>query len=212
LKKTTRQLGKRTSESPPHRVVENKNNGRPLFWNQLKEMPNVQLADYMRTQLASIVTYQRNILQHANKIGAALVIIKERLQHGEFQPWMKANCDLSPTTWRLYMRVALNWQTIEPLIGGKINSLEDADEFLAKQSGRPPLHDLPDDADPSEDTDDTSDHPSPDSQVRLVYTKPERTEYDTLIGFLIENGHAETASDAVLQSLRAQCQGLGYDA
>jgi hypothetical protein len=51
----------------------------------------------------------RDSVGHAHHAGDLLQQVKARLKHGEFGPWMEANCPFKPATARLYMKIAAEW-------------------------------------------------------------------------------------------------------
>lgn len=52
----------------------------------------------------------RDSVQHAITAGRLLIEVKARLPHGEFLPWLKANCsDVNQRTAQRYVQVAKNW-------------------------------------------------------------------------------------------------------
>jgi hypothetical protein len=64
------------------------------------------------SQLAQLATIandaHRNALPRAIEAGQALIDAKRLLKHGEWLPWLKANCVFSERTARVYMQVARN--------------------------------------------------------------------------------------------------------
>ncbi|MFG1417770.1 DUF3102 domain-containing protein [Xanthobacter sp. V0B-10] len=55
-----------------------------------------------------VVGYGKSMLAYAAKAGRDLIAVKGMLQHGEFKPWIKANCAFSYDRAAMYMRVAKN--------------------------------------------------------------------------------------------------------
>ena len=45
-------------------------------------------------------------VQHAMEAGGLLIEAKEKVGHGEWLPWLRANCEFSERTAQAYMRVA----------------------------------------------------------------------------------------------------------
>ena len=48
----------------------------------------------------------RTAKEIAAEIGGELIKVKQKLAHGEFMPWVEANCSFSDYTAKAYMRVA----------------------------------------------------------------------------------------------------------
>lgn len=53
-------------------------------------------------------------IKHAHFAGQMLCSAKDRVGHGNFTEWLEENFDGSVETARVYMRVARNWQRLEP--------------------------------------------------------------------------------------------------
>ena len=70
-------------------------------------------------------------VQHAIRCGELLIEQKDRLQHGEFGDWVKANCEFGQHTARIYMRAAE--QNERGLSFSSLNELLKSDR-AAKQS------------------------------------------------------------------------------
>jgi hypothetical protein len=56
-------------------------------------------------------------LSGARQIGTALIRVKSRLRHGEFQPWVERHCDFSYRSATNYIQVAEHWDQIEERLG-----------------------------------------------------------------------------------------------
>lgn len=63
-----------------------------------------QVAKYMR---ASASAEREECLAEAIYIGRRLIAVKASLKHGEFMPWVKANCLFSHNTARMYMNASI---------------------------------------------------------------------------------------------------------
>ena len=48
-------------------------------------------------------------LEHARKAGDLLIEAKAQVEHGDWLPWLEANCDFAPRTAQVYMQIARNW-------------------------------------------------------------------------------------------------------
>ena len=55
----------------------------------------------------------KKAISHALAAGRLLVEAKSQVKHGEWLPWLKANCDVSDRQAQRYMKLADNWQAIE---------------------------------------------------------------------------------------------------
>src|ERR1051326_5504531 len=54
----------------------------------------------------------RDALGHARVCGQLLLVVKGRLDHGEFLPWIKGNCEVSERQAQNYMRLARRWDEV----------------------------------------------------------------------------------------------------
>jgi hypothetical protein len=54
----------------------------------------------------------RRSLEHARRAGDLLIEVKSRLPHGEWLPWLVANCEFSERSAQGYMRLAREWDTV----------------------------------------------------------------------------------------------------
>lgn len=52
-------------------------------------------------------------LEYARAAGNLLIEAKARLRHGEWLPWVKANCRPAERTARLYMQIASQWDELQ---------------------------------------------------------------------------------------------------
>jgi hypothetical protein len=66
------------------------------------------LAATISEHLEAAETATRRGLEHAIAAGLLLIEAKELVAHGEWIPWLKANCRLSPRQAQVYMRLARN--------------------------------------------------------------------------------------------------------
>src|SRR5690242_3025151 len=53
-------------------------------------------------------------LEHALEAGRLLLEAKGRLEHGQWLPWLQANCDVSERLAQKYMRVAKELPKLDP--------------------------------------------------------------------------------------------------
>ncbi len=79
--------------------------------------------------------------------GAELLVVKAKLEHGQFRSWLKANIKCTPRQATDYMAVAEGWATIEAQIGssasvlslrGALRLLRPGGSALTKKSGKKP--------------------------------------------------------------------------
>jgi hypothetical protein len=61
----------------------------------------------------------RQSIQAARQAGDLLIRIKSRIEHGDWEKWLRTQCRISPRTARDYMNIAESWAIIEPLIDPK---------------------------------------------------------------------------------------------
>jgi hypothetical protein len=62
---------------------------------------------------ANIVEKLRRGLDHAIKAGSLLIEVKEHIEHGAFEPWVKRYCKFSIRTGQLYMQIARNKEKVK---------------------------------------------------------------------------------------------------
>jgi hypothetical protein len=80
----------------------------------LADAPKLEdLAKTIRECHAACQAIFQSSLLRAKEAGELLIRVKESLAHGEFGPWVDANCGFSPETARGYMRVARRWRELE---------------------------------------------------------------------------------------------------
>lgn len=71
------------------------------------------LATQINHEHAQAVDHAQKAIDCALQCGRLLIQAKGQLAHGEFLPWLKANCTVKQRQARAYMRIANNWATIE---------------------------------------------------------------------------------------------------
>lgn len=85
----------------------------------------------------------RSGLEHARRAGALLNQAKAAVPHGQWLPWLAANCpDISLRVAQMYMRVAARWPELEARANTKRVShlsIRDAVALLAEPSGAAPV-------------------------------------------------------------------------
>lgn len=75
-----------------------------------------RLAESINAHFAEIVSSGKNALQHALACGNDLLAAKAKMKHGEWMPWLEANCDVHHSTACKYMLLA---QELPPLLDSK---------------------------------------------------------------------------------------------
>ena len=71
-----------------------------------KDIALPDLATAINTQHQAVETSLRSAVEHATKAGDLLLQAKASVKHGEWLPWLSANCSMSERTARNYMRLA----------------------------------------------------------------------------------------------------------
>lgn len=71
------------------------------------DLPN--LAREINDAHRQVRMHGRGILMEAKRAGEALLVAKQQCRHGDFLPWLKANCEVSERHARRYMDVAQRW-------------------------------------------------------------------------------------------------------
>jgi hypothetical protein len=72
-----------------------------------------QLARHINEQHEQHVQATEQALDRARQAGALLIEVKDRLQHGQWLPWLRANCSqISERTARRYMTLARRWEEV----------------------------------------------------------------------------------------------------
>jgi len=81
----------------------------------LKREPSqlIDLADRINQEHRACEQSLRSGLQHALECGRLLAQAKKQLAHGEWLPWLKRNCAVTPRAAQGYMRVASRWPQLE---------------------------------------------------------------------------------------------------
>jgi Protein of unknown function (DUF3102) len=75
------------------------------------------LAAEIRQAHTGVQDAAKTAAKRAIEVGLALIEAKSLLKHGEWLPWLQANCAVSERTARLYIRLATNRERIELQIG-----------------------------------------------------------------------------------------------
>jgi hypothetical protein len=69
-------------------------------------------AEIMAAHTAAL-TASRSAVEHARRAGELLLQKKAQLAHGQWLPWLAANCDLKVRTAQEYMQIARGWPQLE---------------------------------------------------------------------------------------------------
>jgi hypothetical protein len=106
-----------------------------------RDLGTLDLIKQINTEYETILAAERHVLR-AIAVGEMLIACKDRVKHGEWEPWLKKNCaKIAPSTDRLYRQLADNREELERK--AKPLSLSDltvtqARELLAKPKPEKP--------------------------------------------------------------------------
>ena len=89
------------------------------------EINLLDLANRIRAAHTEVISATRHIVTHAIAAGDLLIGAKKALDHGQWLPWLKDNCDLSERTANRYMNVAKGKAKLEQLARDKSASVSD---------------------------------------------------------------------------------------
>lgn len=78
----------------------------------IEQLDLTTLADQINAAHVEVEQSLRRALQAAYTAGQALLEVKSRLNHGEFLPWVAANCHFSQRTANDYMQLANHWEAL----------------------------------------------------------------------------------------------------
>lgn len=107
-------------------------------YKTLQEMTEADVVGEIREAHRQVCLAIENMIHFAKRAGDLLIHAKATwCQHGDFTGWIDTHFQESPQTARGYMRVARNWNILEPEVGKTITSLRDAFEFLKKVAKLP---------------------------------------------------------------------------
>jgi Protein of unknown function (DUF3102) len=81
------------------------------------------LAATINEHLEAAEAATRRGLEHAIAVGALLIEAKELVAHGEWLPWLQANCRVSERSAQVYMRLARNRHKLDALKNESIADL-----------------------------------------------------------------------------------------
>lgn len=75
--------------------------------------------------------------------GELLILVKNQLPHGEFGPWVQANCIFSYRSARQAMRIAARWPELESKMANPANlTVDEATKLLADSKGDASIPDV----------------------------------------------------------------------
>jgi hypothetical protein len=96
------------------------------------------LAKEINTAHTGALSSSRTPLKHAKRAGDLLEQVKEELNHGDWEPWLAANCDLDLQMAQIYMRISRGLSKIEEHLNAYPNThfgITDARVLLGKKKG-----------------------------------------------------------------------------
>jgi hypothetical protein len=79
---------------------------------QQLEQPLVALAAEIEAEHAATQEAAQSALEHAVRCGELLIQAKAQVGHGDWLPWLEANCSFRPRTARAYMQLARAMPTL----------------------------------------------------------------------------------------------------
>jgi len=88
------------------------------------------LASRIKTAHKSITEHTRNIVDRAIEAGEALNQAKTKLDHGQWLPWLRNNCDLSERNAQIYMQLANNKSKLKSAEAADLSTLADVLRFI----------------------------------------------------------------------------------
>jgi Protein of unknown function (DUF3102) len=96
-----------------------------------------RLARQINAEHGHVRQAQEAMAGHARRAGELLVDAKKQVQHGEWLPWLAANCpDVSPDTAQVYMRIARRWPDL-PAERARFLSIRECLTILGPKDPRP---------------------------------------------------------------------------
>lgn len=98
-----------------------------LFGDPPPALSLATLAAAINAEHAAAERTARKAIGHAIAAGEKLLLAKAHVDHGQWLPWLSANCPaLSARTARVYMQLARNWETLETKTADSANLSIDA--------------------------------------------------------------------------------------
>ncbi|MDE2095707.1 MAG: DUF3102 domain-containing protein [Patescibacteria group bacterium] len=73
----------------------------------------VELARMINAEHTAVAKAVRRSLEHAHQAGLFLREAKKRCRQGEWEQWVKENCQFTPRTARRYLKIARRWSELE---------------------------------------------------------------------------------------------------
>jgi hypothetical protein len=74
----------------------------------MSDLPTPDYAEEIKSEYAQLRAAAEDFITHVVRLGEKLIAQKARLKHGEFIPWVQANCPFSHDTANKYMLAATN--------------------------------------------------------------------------------------------------------
>jgi Protein of unknown function (DUF3102) len=99
------------------------------------------LAATINEHVEAAETTIRRVVEHAIAAGALLIEAKELVAHGDWLPWLKANCRLSERQARTYMRLARYRHRLKSAVAADL-TIAAAEALVGKPKPESP-HGLP---------------------------------------------------------------------
>ncbi len=112
-----------------------------------KELPIslATLASQINDHHDRATRHATSALEHARQAGELLQQAKQQVGHGEWLPWLSANCRVSPRQAQRYLKVANNWQAIAKNDAASYLTIDDA--ITSTQQSDKPVTPVTEDAD-----------------------------------------------------------------
>jgi Protein of unknown function (DUF3102) len=113
------------------------------------------LATEIMAEHTAAIGASRLALDHARRAGELLLQAKAQLRHGEWLPWLAANCDLTVRNAQVYMQIAGGWSRLEEHRNAYPNTHLDitSARHLLGDSDDAPAEDEGDDDEAADETD-----------------------------------------------------------
>lgn len=92
------------------------------------------LADQIRAKIDEVETAHRTTLERAREAGELLIRAKELVKHGQWLPWLEANCRVSADMAGKWMKLSRQWPELEASYSEQVPYLgvQEALKLLAK--------------------------------------------------------------------------------
>jgi Protein of unknown function (DUF3102) len=99
----------------------------------------VSLAADIRREHETAQKHAESAVAAARRCGELLIRAKDQCQHGEWLPWLSANCDLSERQAQRYMRVARGWRHLKSDAVSDLTLTAALGALTANNGGQPDL-------------------------------------------------------------------------